>query len=343
MLQANEMVHQMFNEQVFKLEQQEYSREGVKWQPVKFVDNQDTLSLIEGRLIPMFNEECMLPKGNEDQLLQKMNTNLRQSQCYVTERAARMFGIKHFAGPVTYSVENLLEKNKDTLPLDLKRLMEASSFPLAAELFPQAHSTRSNAPGGTLRLTSTCTKFRDQLRRLINTIKATRLHFIRCFKPNEFMAPSDFNGSLVLKQMKNVGVLETVKIRKNGFAFRMAFSEFASRNQLPDSTVPAVTKFLEDNGRAGEWLIGRTKVFLSSRQFTSLEKIREGRLRYQKGKHSSSHPTSRASCAGRYPRIPGSSRFCTRERTAARSAGRGPPASGRGGETEASRGGTFGS
>jgi myosin heavy subunit len=37
---ANEKLHQMFNEQVFKAEQEVYRSDGVPWENVNFIDNQ---------------------------------------------------------------------------------------------------------------------------------------------------------------------------------------------------------------------------------------------------------------------------------------------------------------
>lgn len=35
-----------FNQHIFKLEQDEYNREGINWQNIAFVDNQDCIDLI---------------------------------------------------------------------------------------------------------------------------------------------------------------------------------------------------------------------------------------------------------------------------------------------------------
>ncbi|GAB6025528.1 hypothetical protein CHUAL_011260 [Chamberlinius hualienensis] len=43
---ANENLQQFFVRHIFKLEQEEYNSEGISWQHVEFVDNQDCLDLI---------------------------------------------------------------------------------------------------------------------------------------------------------------------------------------------------------------------------------------------------------------------------------------------------------
>jgi myosin-5 len=57
---ANEKLQQHFNAHVFKQEQAEYEQEGIDWSRVEFVDNQDVLDLIEGRLgvLDLLDETC---------------------------------------------------------------------------------------------------------------------------------------------------------------------------------------------------------------------------------------------------------------------------------------------
>jgi myosin V len=57
---ANEKLQQHFNAHVFKQEQAEYEHEGIDWSRVAFVDNQDVLDLIEGKLgvLDLLDETC---------------------------------------------------------------------------------------------------------------------------------------------------------------------------------------------------------------------------------------------------------------------------------------------
>jgi myosin-5 len=48
---------------VFKWEQAEYEAEGIDWSYIAFVDNQDVLDLIEGKLgiLDLLDEQCRFP------------------------------------------------------------------------------------------------------------------------------------------------------------------------------------------------------------------------------------------------------------------------------------------
>jgi myosin-7 len=50
---------------IFKLEQEEYNLEGINWQHIEFVDNQDALDLIaikQLNIMALIDEESKFPK-----------------------------------------------------------------------------------------------------------------------------------------------------------------------------------------------------------------------------------------------------------------------------------------
>lgn len=57
---ANEKLQQQFNQHVFKLEQDQYLKEGIVWTMIEFYDNQPCIDLIEAKLgiLDLLHEEC---------------------------------------------------------------------------------------------------------------------------------------------------------------------------------------------------------------------------------------------------------------------------------------------
>lgn len=48
---ANERLQYFFNQHIFKMEQDEYTKEGINWSKIEFVDNQGTIDLISKVLL----------------------------------------------------------------------------------------------------------------------------------------------------------------------------------------------------------------------------------------------------------------------------------------------------
>ncbi|KAL4591089.1 hypothetical protein LXL04_004038 [Taraxacum kok-saghyz] len=72
---TNEKLQQHFNQHVFKMEQEEYTKEAINWSYIEFVDNQDVLDLIEkkpGGIIALLDEACMFPKSTHETFSNKL-------------------------------------------------------------------------------------------------------------------------------------------------------------------------------------------------------------------------------------------------------------------------------
>ncbi len=54
-------------------------------------------------------------------------------------------------------------------------------------------------------------------------------HFVRCIKPNTEKSPWNFVDSFVEIQLNYTGMLETTRIRREGYAVRPKFEEFIER------------------------------------------------------------------------------------------------------------------
>lgn len=53
--------------------------------------------------------------------------------------------------------------------------------------------------------------------------------FIRCIKPNDMRRPFHVDRTKMAQQLRYTGVLETVRIRKQGYSHRVTFSDFLRR------------------------------------------------------------------------------------------------------------------
>ena len=197
---TNEKLQQQFIDALVKLQQQDYEREGIKCAHISFPDNAAQLGMLEAKLgvLGMLDEECALPKGNEEAYVEKMHKQFEASEIYkkpsrgggggkrgsVADIGAKkdldklQFVITHYAGEVMYTAESWLDKNRGFLQPDLAMLMGTSSSKLVEALFPISAESESK------KKSTVSSTFRASLKALSATLLQTSARYIRCIKPN---------------------------------------------------------------------------------------------------------------------------------------------------------------
>ncbi|XP_056692827.1 myosin-6 isoform X2 [Spinacia oleracea] len=275
---TNEKLQQHFNQHVFKMEQEEYTREEIDWSYIEFVDNQDVLDLIEkkpGGIIALLDEACMFPRSTHETFAEKLYQTFNNHKRFSKPKLSRTdFIISHYAGEVTYQTEFFLDKNKDYVVPEHQELLSASKCAFVASLFPPfpEESTKSS------KFSSIATSFKHQLQSLLETLSATEPHYIRCVKPNNLLKPAIFENSNVLHQLRCGGVMEAIRISCAGFPTRKPFHEFINRCRIlaPEVSngsydeVTACRKILEKVQLHG-YQIGKSKVFLRAGQMAEID------------------------------------------------------------------------
>ena len=148
---ANEKLQQQFNQHVFKLEQEEYLKEGIEWKMIDFYDNQPCIDLIETKLgiLDLLDEECRMPKGSDKSWVEKLYDKCNKSEHFTKPRLSQTaFVVKHFADDVEYECAGFLDKNRDTVNEEQINILRASGNDLVSELFLEVKSlaTLNKAP-----------------------------------------------------------------------------------------------------------------------------------------------------------------------------------------------------
>jgi myosin-1 len=78
-------------------------------------------------------------------------------------------------------------------------------------------------------------QFKKQVAKLMECLHACVPHYIRCIKPNNTKKPNDFDNKNSLRQVKYLGLLENVRVRRAGYAHRTKFEAFVARYRLVGS------------------------------------------------------------------------------------------------------------
>ncbi|KAJ5069604.1 unconventional myosin-ie [Anaeramoeba ignava] len=273
---VNEKLQQIFIELTLKMEQEEYVKEGIKWEPIDYFDNKICCDLIEGKkppgIITILNDVCLMPQSQiqsqDEKFLVKLDEQLNGHQRYMRSmQSSTRFSIHHYAGEVEYEAFGFCEKNTDTLFNDLIQLAQSSDFGFLVSLFPEKISSDNKK-----RPTSTGTKVRENASELVENLMKCVPSYIRCIRPNPNKKPCTSDTELVTHQVRYLGLLENVRVRRAGFAFRQEFDRFVHHyGVLCDKTWPYFKGPPEEGCKIllnyiqldqKEWQLGKTKVFI---------------------------------------------------------------------------------
>ncbi|KAM9305752.1 LOW QUALITY PROTEIN: unconventional myosin-XV [Gastrophryne carolinensis] len=295
---ANEYLQFFFNKIVFKEEQEEYIREQLDWREISFNDNQACIDLISQKphgILRILDDQSGFPQATDHTFLQKCHYHQGTNELYSKPKMPLPeFGIKHFAGKVTYQVHKFLDKNYDQVRQDVLDLFVNSKIKVVANLFfshAQVLAQQKTMMGKSSTVTrkfkaqTVAAKFQQSLLELVEKMERCNPFFVRCIKPNSKKEPGMFESDIVVSQLKYSGILETIRIRKEGFPVRIPFHIFLSRyrcvmdlgrNTHPDGQIcVTLLRKLCPSVAPSMFCIGVSKLFMKENVYQQLEVKRD--------------------------------------------------------------------
>ncbi|XP_027898444.1 myosin-10 isoform X3 [Xiphophorus couchianus] len=276
-------------------------------------------------ILALLDEECWFPKATDktfvDKVLQELGTHAKfQKPRQLKDKAD--FCIIHYAGRVDYKADEWLMKNMDPLNDNVATLLHQSTDKFVAELWKDDIQTFQRAsfydnvsglheaPGEFDRIVGLDqvagmnetafgaaykTKkgmfrtvgqlYKEQLSKLMATLRNTNPNFVRCIIPNHEKRAGKLDPHLVLDQLRCNGVLEGIRICRQGFPNRIVFQEFRQRYEI--LTPNAIPKGFMDGKQACERMIqaleldgnlfriGQSKIFFRAGVLAHLEEERD--------------------------------------------------------------------
>ncbi|XP_058627428.1 myosin-9 isoform X2 [Onychostoma macrolepis] len=306
---TNEKLQQLFNHTMFILEQEEYQREGIEWSFIDFgLDLQPCIDLIEKPASPpgilaLLDEECWFPKATDksfvEKVLQEQGTHPKFHKPKKLKDEAD-FCIIHYAGKVDYKADEWLMKNMDPLNDNVATLLNQSTNKFVSELWKDVDrivgldkvAGMSELPGafktrkGMFRTVGQL--YKEQLSKLMATLRNTNPNFVRCIIPNHEKKAGKLDPHLVLDQLRCNGVLEGIRICRQGFPNRIVFQEFRQRYEI--LTPNSIPKGFMDGKQAcvlmikaleldpNLFRIGQSKVFFRAGVLAHLEEERDMKI-----------------------------------------------------------------
>ncbi|XP_040836853.1 myosin-15 [Ochotona curzoniae] len=302
---TNEKLQQFFNQYMFILEQEEYEKEGIDWVSIDFgLDLQACINFIEkpAGVFSILEEECMFPKATDMTFINKLFDNhfgksvhLHKPKPNKRKKYEVHFEVVHYAATVPYNISGWLEKNKDLLNETVVAIFQKSSNRVLASLFENYISSDSALQCGEKRykkgasFQTVASLHKKNLNKLMTNLKSTVPHFVRCINPNMNKTPGVMDSYLVLQQLHCNGVLEGIRIFREGFPYRLLYTDFQQRycilnpRTCPKSKLVNSKKVTEEllgslDIHPTQYQFGITKVFLKAPILDQLEEMRDKRL-----------------------------------------------------------------
>ncbi|XP_058256278.1 unconventional myosin-IXAa isoform X5 [Hemibagrus wyckioides] len=157
-------------------------------------------------------------------------------------------------------------KMKPSLPkhlLDVKSLKYLSNLTLHDRITKSLlHLHKKKKPP------SISAQFQASLNKLMETLGQSEPYFVKCIRSNAEKLPLRFNDTLVLRQLRYTGMLETVHIKQSGYSIKYTFQEFVRhfRVMLPEDLQAKqqdIRNYLFQVDLVPEgFQVGRTMVFM---------------------------------------------------------------------------------
>uniref|UniRef100_A0A3B4V9D6 Myosin-9 n=1 Tax=Seriola dumerili TaxID=41447 RepID=A0A3B4V9D6_SERDU len=307
---TNEKLQQLFNHTMFILEQEEYQREGIEWSFIDFgLDLQPCIELIEKPagppgILALLDEECWFPKATDKSFVEKVVQEQGTHPKFQKPKKLKDdvdFCIMHYAGKVDYKADEWLMKNMDPLNECVATLLNQSTDKFTADLWRDMDrivgldkvAGMSDSLHGAFKTRKGMFRtvgqlYKEQLSNLMATLRNTNPNFVRCIIPNHEKKAGKLEPHLVLEQLRCNGVLEGIRICRQGFPNRIVFQEFRQRYEI--LTPNAIPKGFMDGKQAcvlmikaleldpNLFRIGQSKVFFRAGVLAHLEEERDMKI-----------------------------------------------------------------
>lgn len=231
---ANEKLQSKFTRDIFITVEEEYMKEGVALDDIRYDDNSDVLELIESRngLLALLEQECVRPKGTAREFVYKVRNEHKSVGCLIGDKfegkvlSPVEFGIHHYAGKVVYYAEGFLQRNQDTISPDLLKIAERSKNEIVSQHLKnesmmkekEAKIQRQKSGAG---IDTLWNKFKTQLSALMRNLGQTQSRYIRCIKPNTQKKPQVMEHLATIEQLRCAGVVAAVTITRSAFPSRL--------------------------------------------------------------------------------------------------------------------------
>lgn len=238
---TNEKLQNLYISYVFKAEKTIFEQEGLGefLTMIKYTDNMPIIEMLDKKPNGIYHLLDSVGKmaqddGKDDAKFvdQVQKTHGKCPYMFWHKMDKTKFGIKHTAKDVYYYSVGFIEKNKDELPeFFLETLNKGNNVIMRIfnnkltdeEVMEEKVANPQEKFLGY--------KFRMNMQDLMDELNSCECNFVRCIKPNEVKRKDFWVSDLALKQIRYLGVLDSIKVRKDSLPIRKNYKEFYSKYQ----------------------------------------------------------------------------------------------------------------
>lgn len=261
---TNEQLQMVYIKYVFEAEIKIFEEEGFQniSEIVIYKTNQPVIDLMDKKPYGIFHLIDSVGKmakddGKDDQKLigQIKNAHKKNPLFFENRLKPELFGIEHTAKKVFYYSEGFIEKNKDELPANLvatlntgnKHIMKIFNGKLTYdEVMEKKVANPLEKFLGY--------KFRVEMQSLMYELGLCDCNFVRAIKPNEQKQKDLWVPELALCQIKYLGILDSINVRRESLPVRRKFANFYEKYQDLDSISPErFTSYLKLEQQNPNW------------------------------------------------------------------------------------------
>jgi len=306
---TNEKLQQFFNSNFFIQEAALYKSEGIEWNQTDYgLDLQPTIDLINGvkknksaagtkmGIFDIINDVSNLAALDDKALIDNIDNKLKDYEKFSLPKPqdSHNFSIQHYAGKVNYWIDDWVKKNKHPMHKDVIAALKSSTSEVLSEMFQNAAYADAGAGAGASRfggsqlrsgtLQTGLHSYISQLNEVMEILQRTEPHFVRCIIPNLTKTPGKLDYKLVRNQLRSNGILEGIRIVRQGYPNRMSFMQFKSNYHMLSSK-PADSQFADAKEFSKALLkelniseelfrVGNTKLFFKAEVIGTIEDLK---------------------------------------------------------------------
>ncbi len=315
---TNEKLQQLYINDIFKAELNEYIKEGLQESLglIKFKDNQGIIDLMDKPpmgLFQLLDETCLTNSDDKNFLSKISKPHQGNANFKIPKLSHNKYVIVHTAKDVEYTITGYVAKNQDEVKITMVECIQESTNPLIKYIFmnclqeeeykeeiirvEEDRKNKSKKPNHEKYLGA---KFRKEMEKLMMELSSCECNYIRCLKPNELKKKEFFIPTFVFQQIRYLGILDTIRIRKDGYPNRKNFKDFllafeevcywkdkkscefyknhSDEKEIRDLAITSL-KIMYPQYSEKEVLIGTNRILMKSEFYLKLEREKEIKMK----------------------------------------------------------------